>query len=525
MATEYNPGKPLERYSAERRRRGTATEGAAYHGAGGAAATAGMLVGNAKIAGTQLGQQSLDRVGGHLKHAGVTSAAPQIKRVKDAGKLAARHRTKTTALIGGLSVAAAGLHTLGRMRNDETTGISQGIGRIKAGESYAGTRKRVLAKSLLRTAAMSSDTRSLTPKMRAALAFANRNAKTIGVSTLAAGGATGTVASVRAGRNRVAGAKDLRHQAVTKAMTPKDMLHWGTALGGGSLAGGAVVHQKTKSHKTAAAAVGGGLAAQGAYQHSVYHHNAKVDTETGARLKRSELTAIISGKAPAGKLKPEYADKKGWEQRSTIARQHRAKHQNPDGSTNWKTAHRSYPDSLPHAKAVRRFAYTHSGKTGMAVGTAATAAGAGLAGSLANRGNTKGTKVAKALYSQESRPSLLHYAGMGIGGGLAAWGLGRSGMLGSALGRGVKAATARGNTNALEALRMAQATQGLLARGTAPGERGVRQIRALNTAINRVPAAMRPEIAAASGIYLMGNSAPLNRTSYRQVSTPYGRSF
>lgn len=129
------------------------------------------------------------------------------------------------------------------------------------------------------------------------------------------------------------------------------------------------------------------------------------------------------------------------------------------------------------------------------------------------------SQLSKALYSQESKPSLLRYAGMGIGGGLTAWGLGRSGMLGSALGRGVKAATARGNTNALEALRLAQATQGLLRRGTAPGERGIRQIRALNTAINRVPASIRPEIAAASGIYLMGSSHPVNRTSYRQVST------
>lgn len=92
-------------------------------------------------------------------------------------------------------------------------------------------------------------------------------------------------------------------------------------------------------------------------------------------------------------------------------------------------------------------------------------------------------------------------------------------MLGAALGRGVKMATARGNNQALQALRMAQATQGILRRGTAPGERAVRQVRALNQAIERVPRAIRPEVASAAGILLVANAHPVNRTSYRPVST------
>ena len=336
--TEYNPGTPLERYSAERRRRGVATESAGYTAGAIGTASGASMVGNAKIAGTKIGQHSLGVAEHKLKATGHPGAA-QVARVKRIGASAAKHKVRTNVALGGLTVAAGALGVMGRMRANEEAGISQGIGRIKAGESYANTRHRTLSKGAMRTVLMLSDTDVNNPALRKTAKVINEHGGKILGGTAATGVTGGVVGSAVANKNRAAQARSLRHQSFTKA-----------------------------------------------------------------------------------------------------------------------------------------------------------------------------------LYAQESRPSLLRYAGMGIGGGLAAWGLGRSGMLGAALGRGVKAANVRGNTNALEALRMAQATQGLLARHTAPGERQLRQIRALNTAINRVPSAMRPEIAAASGIYLMGSSTPLNRTSYRQVS-------
>lgn len=163
----------------------------------------------------------------------------------------------------------------------------------------------------------------------------------------------------------------------------------------------------------------------------------------------------------------------------------------------------------------------HTMRAAVVGGAAGGAFGAGATGLMvAHR-----RPVAKALYAQERRPSLLRYAELGIGAGVGAWGLGRSGMLGAALGRGVKMATRSGNTSALEALRMAQATQGVLRSATAPGERAVRQIKALNTAINAVPRHLRPEVAAAAGIYLTANSHPINRTHYRPVSTDFRRAY
>lgn len=90
-------------------------------------------------------------------------------------------------------------------------------------------------------------------------------------------------------------------------------------------------------------------------------------------------------------------------------------------------------------------------------------------------------------------------------------------MLGRALARGVKQATHTGNANALTALQLAQASQGVLRRGTAPAERHIRQIQRLDQAINRVPAGLRPEIAAAAGILLAGHSQPMFRDRYRPV--------
>jgi hypothetical protein len=178
---------------------------------------------------------------------------------------------------------------------------------------------------------------------------------------------------------------------------------------------------------------------------------------------------------------------------------------------------RNYPKHLPEASVHRTLGWTHRGKVGTAVGTAATAAG-GAAG--LHHARSKST-LGKALYQQERRTSPVRTLQTGAGLALAGWGLGHSGMLGAALARGVKAANQAGHDRALYALKTAQVAQGSLRRGTAPGERALRRIRAVDQAVRAVPAPLRPEIAAASGILLAARAQPMQNTSYRPVSTTY----
>lgn len=187
--------------------------------------------------------------------------------------------------------------------------------------------------------------------------------------------------------------------------------------------------------------------------------------------------------------------------------------------------YRSYPVGLPASSAKHRLARL-SGKRGAAVNALAIAGGATLgAGSIYGgstmiaHANGRGHRqeVGKALYARERRPSAVRVLETSAGLGLAAWGLGRSPMLGRALARGVKQAGRSGNANALSALQLAQASQGVLRRGTMPAERHIRQIQRLDQAINRVPASARPEIAAAAGILLTGHAHPVFRDNYRPV--------
>lgn len=74
-----------------------------------------------------------------------------------------------------------------------------------------------------------------------------------------------------------------------------------------------------------------------------------------------------------------------------------------EGAPGWTKAYRNYPLHLPGARQSRIMAYTHSGKTGMAL-TGLAGVGAGAVAVKANRKHHKGKpmKVAK----RESKPSL-----------------------------------------------------------------------------------------------------------------------
>lgn len=124
----------------------------------------------------------------------------------------------------------------------------------------------------------------------------------------------------------------------------------------------------------------------------------------------------------------------------------------------------------------------------------------------------------KSLYARDRHTSPVRGAETLAGGALAAWGLGRSRMIGTALARGVKQARSTQNPYALEALQRAQAAQGVLARLTAPGERRLRQIQQVDQAVQRVPSSIRPEVAAAAGMLLVSHGHPVRRDSYTPVN-------
>lgn len=291
----------------------------------------------------------------------------------------------------------------------------------------------------------------------------------------------------------------------------------GALTGTGSVGASRSLHQHGHEDASRAATAGaiGGWAGQGAYQAAGYgpkHIVLRAERKAIERDKGKPPQKMVKGK-PVGP--PPMTSSRLNRAKSKHAKLHGGK-----GSVEY---YRNYPGHLPGGKANRVLGWTHRGKTGTALGAAATGVGT-LGASRYVSGSQKGTKqkVSKALYQREERLSPLRVAQFGAGAGLAAWGLGRSRFLGAALARGVKAAQGKNNAQALEALQLAQAARGALRRGTTPAEHSLRQIRRVNTAINAVPAPFRPEIASAAGLLLAGHALPLHTTRYRQVSSPVG---
>jgi len=214
-------------------------------------------------------------------------------------------------------------------------------------------------------------------------------------------------------------------------------------------------------------------------------------------------------------------------QKEKIFRQHRKFYNVPNGGkpapADQPSFYRNYPKRLPAAKYKRALGHM-SGTKGKVLNGAAIGGGVGLA--LGADAAAHRHDVGKALFYQERRTSPVRTLETGAAIGIGAWGLGRSRMLGAALKRGVKASQRRDDAAAIRALQLAQSAQGVLRRGTAPGERAVRQVQAVNAAVLAVPAPLRGDVATAAGILLAGHAHPIRRTSYRQVSTPVAyRSF
>ncbi len=207
-------------------------------------------------------------------------------------------------------------------------------------------------------------------------------------------------------------------------------------------------------------------------------------------------------------------------QQEAIWRKHRKEHghsqSQPMTVHQQRAIFQNYPKQLPGAKHQRFAAHIQRGKYGPAILASTTGAGAVMAGTASARGR-KHEPVAKALYIKDQRPSILRTAEMGLGLGLAAWGIGRSGMIGRALARGVKFSRGRNDASAVQVLQLAQAAQGTLRAGTAPAERHLRQIRTINRALNSVPGPIRGDVATAAGVLLASNAHPIRREGYRPI--------
>lgn len=182
----------------------------------------------------------------------------------------------------------------------------------------------------------------------------------------------------------------------------------------------------------------------------------------------------------------------------------------------------NYPSTVPGGKVKRVQARVWGAQKYGRLRPAAAVAGAGAAlgaAGMVHHQNGRGHKqqVAK-LYVRDRQTSPVHVLETGAGLAVGAWGLGRSRMLGAALARGVKAARAKDSQYAVEALQRAQAMQGVLARTTAPGERHLRSIQAVDNAVRRVPASLRPEVAAAAGMLLVAQGHPMRRDTFHPVN-------
>lgn len=300
---------------------------------------------------------------------------------------------------------------------------------------------------------------------------------------------------------RVVVAKDAKLNAVGSALR-SNPFHIGTGAVGASAGASqlpALERQRTPKQKrrvdVAAGTAGGAVGSQAAWLatgHTIRHQGHKVERERPEGMSRSQHQKIMRTHHHAT----------GVPQNTKPDRAHAPKF------------YRTYPEGLPATKFKRSLGHMSGGR-GAAIQSAVIGTGAVLGGAASARG--KKQSVSKALYIKDERPSILRTAEMGVGLGLAAWGLGRSGMVGRALARGIRYSAGRDDASAVRALQLAQAAQGSLRRGTAPGERQLRRVKAINDAINQVPRSIRPEVATAAGVLLAANAHPVRRQSYRPV--------
>lgn len=137
---EFHRGAPTERYSAESARRRSAVVSGGLSAVSSATGVGALTLAAGRHAGKPAGQAALHRLAGR-------SGDPLLRQaVRSSTKHSAtlaRHPKAAVAGVLGLGATSAATNTLARFRRSEQEGISQGIGRIKAGERFQGRQERL----------------------------------------------------------------------------------------------------------------------------------------------------------------------------------------------------------------------------------------------------------------------------------------------------------------------------------------------------------------------------------------------
>lgn len=195
-ATEFETGNLHERYSGETSRRRVAASGAAWGGTSAATGGASAALAAHRVAGRPVGQKLLE--GAAIQH---PIAKPAIDRFATRSlKVAKKPKTVLAATLG-LGATGAATGAVARFRRNEEAGISQGLGRIKAGSQYSSDQKRI-GKSLMGNVGMAA-TLAQDPAMRRAAFWAGKHkGKLMATSAVGSGGVLAVTGAQR-GKARV----------------------------------------------------------------------------------------------------------------------------------------------------------------------------------------------------------------------------------------------------------------------------------------------------------------------------------
>lgn len=186
-ATEFESGNLHEAYSGESKRRRVASAGMGW-----AAASAGTGM----AASAALGAGTLGRPGAQAALSAAKKkypvAAGDIDRLKTIGQKAAKRPKTVLAGAAALGATSAVTGRIARFRDNEEAGISQGLGRIKAGAQYNTDQKKLVSKmSELKMYGIAGQL-AQDPQVQRAATWALKHKKPLAAT--AAVGATGTVA-------------------------------------------------------------------------------------------------------------------------------------------------------------------------------------------------------------------------------------------------------------------------------------------------------------------------------------------
>ena len=466
-ATEYESGNLHEQYSGESQRRRIAASGAGW---GAASATTGLA--SAGLAAHRFGGRKDSQVG--LKALAAKHPAykePINSFARRSLKVAAKPKTALAA-TAGLAATGAATGAVSRFRRNEEAGISQGIGRIKAGAQYRTDQQRI-AKSVMSNLGMAGSLMQ-DPASKKALAHVIEHRKIYGAGAGVLAATGGTVEGARRGRLRATETRKTKDALVTKG--GREFALVGALTGGGGLAA-AAGSRGSKRHpdesRELAGATVGGWAGQGAYQGSGYA------AKWRAQAKKEPLTTR-SQRDKA--LKP-------------VKREHGAY---------TAAMERNYPKSLPEARTHRVLGWTHRGKTGTVLGGATTVAGTYAGARLM----TRKQKVNKAFGYEQKRVSPLRATEAAVGITLLGWGGSRLGLVKGTLAAGSRKA---GNTG----INFARAEKARAAIEASTG-RGAAMIgRHSNSGFR-----LRPIEGAVGGAVLANHAMPVRRKEFTPVRGP-----